>query len=180
MDPGELGRFAASLGHSLLTTLRRAHDKGVAHRDVRVVNVLLVPPAEEMAAVVAAGRDGAPEAMVGALRALTLPACGFMLNDWGNATLTRSLTAADREKRIAGDLNRLVQVLGQLTWVDDVFTIARKPEGPVALVPGERSFELPEDLREELTRAADARDYDALDTLIAAIRFVEAAPAHRR
>jgi hypothetical protein len=168
MDAAELSMFAVALGRSVLSTLYSAHKAGVAHCDVRLVNVMLVSPLKEMEAVVDAVGIS-PEAEDEAIRALTLSACGFLLNDWGNAT---ALTPANTSKRTKEDLERLVRLLRQLTWVDDVFTIAQKPEGPVALVQAEQSLSLPPELVEDLMKAAENTDYRRLDELIDGIRFV--------
>eukprot|EP01031_Cornospumella_fuschlensis_P032015 gene32015-38711_t len=139
---------------------------GVAHCDVRLPNILMLPPEGALQNVADAGDDIVSGRA--AVMEIPLDQCTFLLNDWGNSKV---LNVSNRTLHSVEDLLGLVRVLEQLGWAHDMSIVSPKREEPLSMVMREGSPVLAAETVRQLQSAAKTMNYDELRRLISDLSF---------
>ena len=144
------------LGPAIITTLQAAHNVNIAHCDVRMRNILIIPPNGYMAKF-AVRRDIDEEIKL--IQSIQLDFCDFILNDWGEAVVVNN---RNKHKRFVDDLISFTEFISRFYHVTDSSYIGRKSEFPVfKLISKGKMFPIfKKKVYDRLSEFAEIRGYD--------------------
>jgi hypothetical protein len=168
-----LTRLVRTLGTTMVDCLERVHSAFVYHGDVRLPNLLLVPPPDSMKRIASCRGDVRNEMTI--VADIRPEDCSFVLIDWGLAEAINKKNT----NRAKLDLLGLVKALSDplsLTAVSDVSLASGKSESPQStceFTPGAVGPpRLQKEALKELLKCAEDMDYNGLKTLFGGISFI--------
>jgi hypothetical protein len=164
-DYRALALVARKVGVALVDTLQRVHEVGIAHGDIRVPNVLLVPRDDELLRHVNGKFRDMDEC--DALRDIDINDCAILLNDWGNAVQLDG----NRDSKVTEDLKMVVNMIRTLGSAVDTDVLIKTPRSSyIPPVIKERSTD--GDRRTNaLFKAAEQHNYSKMIQLLEAYEY---------
>lgn len=155
-DYAALSAVARKVGVALVRTLQRVHETGIAHGDIRIPNVILVPSDKTLLRALNARLVHMDEGTL--MRDIVIDSCEVLLNDWGTAV---QLDARNRADKTSKDLMMVVGVTCNLDSIMDAASTSRSESRGYPPTPSDnkRAGATIDKRNDGLLKAAKQRNY---------------------